>query len=212
MSRQQTAALLVLAWVVISSPVLQVSLARAARLITSVDSSGRIASYQFDRAGDRSNPFFDRLGNNGRSCATCHDPREGWPITPLRIQARFRRSRGRDPLFRLIDGATRPSDDVSTPSAMLAAYSPLLHKGLIRVPRSIRRNRVFGYQRGRSVRLHFSPEPHHWRPVAVSPPSAGDEPALRHRPDVGRTRARPRQSGDRRDAGASPIASGFCRA
>jgi len=38
-----------------------------------------------------------------------------------------------EPLFRLIDGATCPDDDVSTPAAMAQAYSLLTTSGLIRI-------------------------------------------------------------------------------
>ena len=31
---------------------------------------------------DRRNPFFRELGSNGRSCVTCHQPQEGWSMTP----------------------------------------------------------------------------------------------------------------------------------
>ncbi|HVA40962.1 MAG TPA: hypothetical protein VNF49_09870 [Candidatus Binataceae bacterium] len=50
------------------------------------------------------------------------------------IQERFRSSHGRDPLFRPVDGATCPGDDLSTPAAMRRAYGLLLGRGLIRMP------------------------------------------------------------------------------
>jgi cytochrome c peroxidase len=50
-------------------------------------------------------------GGNGRSCATCHDPRDGFSLSPTTVEARWRRlQRARrqnpeasDPLFRPID-------------------------------------------------------------------------------------------------------------
>ncbi|MGH6611298.1 MAG: hypothetical protein ACRECQ_13700, partial [Burkholderiaceae bacterium] len=38
----------------------------------------------FSKAGviDRSGPFFQDLGVNGRSCSSCHIQGEGWSITP----------------------------------------------------------------------------------------------------------------------------------
>jgi len=78
-------------------------------------------------------PFFQSLGSNGRSCSTCHEPEGGMTITPERIQARFRRTQGTDPLFRLVDGASSPLADVSTVEARRRAYSLLLERGLIRV-------------------------------------------------------------------------------
>ena len=49
------------------------------------------------------------------------------------MQSRFNAGQGTDPIFRLIDGATCPSDDISTVDAKLHAYSLLLSKGLIRI-------------------------------------------------------------------------------
>jgi len=82
---------------------------------------------------DPSNPFFQSLGTNGRSCSSCHKAGEGWGVTPPHIQERFEASQGLDPIFRTNDGANCPSADVSTIGARRSAYSMLLEKGLIRV-------------------------------------------------------------------------------
>jgi hypothetical protein len=82
---------------------------------------------------DLSNPFFRRLGTNGRTCASCHVASAGWSITPREVQARFAATNGRDPIFRTNDGSNSPRADVSTVAARRAAYSMLLTKGLIRV-------------------------------------------------------------------------------
>ena len=84
-----------------------------------------------------SNAFFANLGTNGRTCMTCHQPQNGWTISSPDIKARFRASDGTDPLFRLMDGATCPTDDVSTLAAKTRAYTLLLTKGLIRVAISL---------------------------------------------------------------------------
>ena len=50
-------------------------------------------------------------GGNGRSCATCHDPRDGFSISPATVEARWQRLQrakhhnpnATDPLFRSID-------------------------------------------------------------------------------------------------------------
>ena len=79
-----------------------------------------------------SNAFFQNLGTNGRTCFTCHQPQDGWTISAKHVRDRFAADNN-DPLFRLVDGATCPSDDVSTPQAMRTAYGLLLDKGLIRI-------------------------------------------------------------------------------
>jgi cytochrome c peroxidase len=97
------------------------------------DASGVISTVPINGPIDRQNAFFQDLGANGRSCATCHQPADAWSITPRQIRARFDRSGGRDPLFRPNDGATCPDADVSNPRARHSAYMLLLNKGLIRV-------------------------------------------------------------------------------
>ena len=96
--------------------------------------SGMVATYQPDGPTLTSrNAFFADLGTNGRTCFTCHQPAEGWTISATGARARFERSLGSDPLFRPFDGATCPSDDVSSLDAKLDAYRLLINKGLIRI-------------------------------------------------------------------------------
>jgi cytochrome c peroxidase len=92
---------------------------------------------------DQRNPFFRELGANGRSCVTCHQPQEGWTITPKGLRERFDRTQGTDPVFRPNDGANSPLADLSTPQAREKAYSMLLSKGLIRVGIGIPANAEF---------------------------------------------------------------------
>jgi hypothetical protein len=98
------------------------------------DALGLIATYQPGGATKTStNPFFQNLGTNQRTCFTCHQPQTGWTVSAQSVQARFYASFASDPIFRLVDGATCPSDDVSSLSAKLTAYRLLMSKGLIRV-------------------------------------------------------------------------------
>lgn len=99
----------------------------------SQDDSGVLATYSTAGSIDLTNPFFQSLGTNGRSCGSCHQAADAWSVTPEHIQERFEESSGTDPIFRPVDGANCPSADVSTYQARLAAYSLLLNKGLIRV-------------------------------------------------------------------------------
>lgn len=86
---------------------------------------------------DFTNPFFQPLGTNGRTCATCHEPEDGWSVSARNVRKRFDSSEGEDPIFRLIDGANCPTADISTMEAREEAYSLLLRKGLIRIQRKI---------------------------------------------------------------------------
>jgi cytochrome c peroxidase len=103
------------------------------QLVVFLNPTGLSATLNLAGPIDHSNPFFQKLGTNGRSCDTCHQPDQGWTVTPARIQERFRESRGLDPIFRLNDGSNSPLADTSTIAARRAAYSMLLTKGLIRV-------------------------------------------------------------------------------
>jgi cytochrome c peroxidase len=82
---------------------------------------------------DTTNAFFQSLGTNDRACITCHQPGDGWSVTPTSLRRRFQDSDGFDPIFRLNDGANCPIADVSTLDGRQDAYGLLLTKGLIRV-------------------------------------------------------------------------------
>jgi cytochrome c peroxidase len=98
------------------------------------DPSGLIATFQpGGPAVTSQNAFFANLGTNGRTCFSCHQPQNGWTVSAASVQARFYASFGTDPIFRLVDGATCPSDDVSSIEAKHQAYGLLLSKGLIRI-------------------------------------------------------------------------------
>jgi hypothetical protein len=97
------------------------------------DPSGKIATFQPNGATlTVFNPFFQNLGTNGRTCFTCHQPQDAWGLSAQHAQDRFNAD-PTDPLFRLVDGATCPTDDVSTRNAQRKAYSLLTSKGLIRI-------------------------------------------------------------------------------
>lgn len=95
--------------------------------------AGFAATYSSAGVIDQTGPFFQSLGSNGRSCASCHEAASGWTITPRGVQMRFARTAGTDPIFRTVDGSNSPLADVSTLPARRRAYSLLLNKGLIRV-------------------------------------------------------------------------------
>lgn len=124
-------------------------------LASSVSLSGALLLpnplFTFDSSGvlgtsgsvDVTNPFFQSLGTNGRSCSTCHIARSAWSLTPVDVQAKFNATNGLEPIFRTNDGSNCPSADVSTPKARASAYSLLLKKALLRISLSVPVNAEF---------------------------------------------------------------------
>ena len=82
---------------------------------------------------DETGPFFESLGTNGRSCASCHQPSDGMTVSAANVQLRFLLTQGLDPIFRPVDGANCNNLDVSTVAARYEAYSLLRTRGLIRI-------------------------------------------------------------------------------
>jgi hypothetical protein len=95
--------------------------------------TGTSRSFSANGALDTRNPFFQNLGSNGRACISCHQPAQGWTLSPAEVRQRFDATAGLDPIFRPNDGSVSPLADVSTVEARRQAYSMLLSKGLIRV-------------------------------------------------------------------------------
>ena len=77
-------------------------------MVPTLNDSGFAATFSKSGVVDRTGPFFQSLGINGRSCSSCHIQGEGWTITPGGVQARFEKTGGTDPIFRLVDGSNSP--------------------------------------------------------------------------------------------------------
>jgi hypothetical protein len=93
---------------------------------------------------DQTGPFFQSLGTNGRSCATCHLPGDGMSISAANVELRFALTLGRDPIFRPVDGSNcNHNIDVSTLGGRAAAYSLLRTRGLIRIALAVPGNANF---------------------------------------------------------------------
>lgn len=83
---------------------------------------------------DQTGLFFQSLGTNGRSCASCHQPSDGMSVSALHIQLRFDQTGGLDPIFRTVDGSNCDHNiNVSTLPGRYSAYSLLRTRGLIRI-------------------------------------------------------------------------------
>src|SRR5262244_2949789 len=90
---------------------------------------------------DLTGPFFESMGTNGRSCATCHQLSDGMSVSAENVQRRFVQTKGEDPIFRTVDGSNcNHSIDVSTLAGRSAAYSLLRTRGLIRVALAVPAN------------------------------------------------------------------------
>jgi len=113
-------------------------------VIDTRDAFGTLRSITLDgNPLDTSNPFFQSLGTNGRSCFSCHVASSAWTTTPRELESRFKETLGLDPIFRTNDGSNSPNADVSTIKARRKAYSMLLTKGLIRIGLPIPANAEF---------------------------------------------------------------------
>lgn len=93
------------------------------------DPSGKVATFNDPGALDTSSAFFQVLGTNGRSCATCHLANEAMGLSAAGAQARFAASNGTDPLFAPVDGGN--CSDAQTGDA--AAHSLMIGNALVRV-------------------------------------------------------------------------------
>jgi cytochrome c peroxidase len=73
---------------------------------------------------DFTNPFFQALGTNPRTCMTCHNPNQGWTMTSEANKQLFKDTDGLAPLFNLVDEGTRPDADISTKRARKETFKP----------------------------------------------------------------------------------------
>ena len=72
------------------------------------DPTGTIRTYSEDGPIDTRGAFFQSLGTNGRSCATCHVIGEAMSLSATGARRRFAMSGGADPLVAAVDGANCP--------------------------------------------------------------------------------------------------------
>jgi len=112
------------------------------------NSSGWLETYNVNNAPiNISGAFFQSLGTNGRACASCHLPGEGWTVSASGVRLRFLLTQGLDPIFRTNDGSNCDQNiDTSTVEGRRQAYSLLLSRGLIRIALSLPANAEFTVQ------------------------------------------------------------------
>lgn len=99
------------------------------------DPSGVLETYSSAGRLNEKGPFFQSLGTNGRTCATCHVPRNAFGLSASRAEHVYERTRGRDPLFTPVDGAV--CEDQPRNTALLRHY------GLFRIALPLAANPQF---------------------------------------------------------------------
>ena len=72
------------------------------------DKTGAVAT--FNTAGDihEQGAFFQSLGTNGRTCATCHQADQAFSISAKGVREVYERTHGSDPLFAAVDVVRAP--------------------------------------------------------------------------------------------------------
>jgi len=95
-----------------------------------LDPAGFVATYNTNGNINTRGAFFQSLGTNGRSCATCHVASQAFSISAANVRLRYIISRASDPLFASVDGANCPT----VRSGDQDGHSLLLKSGLIRIP------------------------------------------------------------------------------
>jgi cytochrome c peroxidase len=103
--------------------------ATIANLQAFTNTEGSASTYTNAGVIDEGGVFFQQLGTNGRSCATCHQASQGMALSADNMQALFTSTSGTDPLFDAVDGANCPT----AATGDTAAHSLILNNGLIRV-------------------------------------------------------------------------------
>ncbi len=114
-----------------------------ARVLTYPNGAGLATTYNAAGAIDLNNAFFQDLGSNTRTCASCHQPDSAWTITPENIERRFLKTLGGDAVFRNNDGSNCEGAIATTVAEKRASYSLLLTRGLIRVGLDVPPNAEF---------------------------------------------------------------------
>ena len=106
-----------------------VAAATIPNLFPFLDSTGAVSTYSSTGSFDESGPFFQSLGTNGRTCASCHIIGNAMGLSAAHAEAVYERTNGTDPLFAAVDGATCPTVAAGQP----LNFSLLRQNGLIRI-------------------------------------------------------------------------------
>jgi hypothetical protein len=109
-----------------------------ANLLASQNEFGTAETFHVTGAVDFTNPFFQQLGTNPRTCATCHSADQGWTMTTEANNELFHATDGLAPLFNRVDEGSRPDADISTKDLREAVFEPTtVDHGLTRFTRTV---------------------------------------------------------------------------
>jgi hypothetical protein len=95
--------------------------------------SGTESTFSATGSIDPSGIFFQALGTNTRSCASCHQLSQGMGLSAASVQALFATSNGSDPLFAAVDGANCPTAAANDSTG----HSLVVNNGLIRIAEAL---------------------------------------------------------------------------
>lgn len=117
----------------VDEPITQVQ----SELVATANKYGVAETFHTSGTLDLTNPFFQRLGTNLRSCDTCHDDEQGWTMTSEGNKEAFKDTDGLDPLFNLVDEGSRPDADISTKRARRETFALTINHAVTRFTRTI---------------------------------------------------------------------------
>jgi len=106
----------------VDEPITESTSAATSGLAAAENAFGVAETFHTSGTIDLTNPFFQPLGTNPRTCATCHSPDQGWTDTADANKKLFKDTDGLAPMFNLVDQGTRPDADISTKQARKATF------------------------------------------------------------------------------------------
>ncbi|HLJ41015.1 MAG TPA: hypothetical protein VKT50_05965 [Candidatus Acidoferrales bacterium] len=116
-----------------------VAAATIPNLFPFLDSTGAMATFTPAGKFVESGAFFESLGTNGRTCASCHVIGNAMGLSAKHAERVYERTNGGDPLFAAVDGATCPTAAAGQP----LNFSLLRRYGLIRIGLTVPSNPQF---------------------------------------------------------------------
>ena len=100
--------------------------------------AGVAETFHTSGAIDRTNPFFESMGTNGRTCETCHDARSAWTTSAKVMSELFESTAGTHPLFVSLHDSGHPPRraDRQRSTRSATAFKTLLKFGVHRFTRT----------------------------------------------------------------------------